>query len=87
MSVPAADTPRLYQQVAATIERRLPRGSINRVSVWLRGAPAVLHPRRHGISTLEPFEQAEARRLFEGEVAALAATLITDEELTSSCQR
>ena len=27
------------------------------------------------------FEQAEARRLFEGEVAALAATLITDEEL------
>ena len=28
------------------------------------------------------FEQAEARRLFEGEVAALAATLITDEELT-----
>jgi GntR family transcriptional regulator, hexuronate regulon transcriptional repressor len=28
------------------------------------------------------FEHAEARRLFEGEVAALAATLITDEELT-----
>jgi GntR family transcriptional regulator, hexuronate regulon transcriptional repressor len=27
------------------------------------------------------FEQAEARRLFEGEVAALAATHITDEEL------
>ena len=27
------------------------------------------------------FEHAEARRLFEGEVAALAATLITDEEL------
>ncbi len=27
------------------------------------------------------FDQAEARRLFEGEVAALAATLITDEEL------
>lgn len=27
------------------------------------------------------FEQAEARRLFEGEAAALAATLITDEEL------
>jgi DNA-binding FadR family transcriptional regulator len=27
------------------------------------------------------FEQAEARRLFEGEVAALAATLITDQEL------
>jgi len=28
------------------------------------------------------FEQAEARRLFEGEACALAATLITDEELT-----
>lgn len=27
------------------------------------------------------FEQAEARRLFEGEIAALAATHITDEEL------
>ena len=27
------------------------------------------------------FDHAEARRLFEGEVAALAATLITDEEL------
>ncbi len=27
------------------------------------------------------FDQAEARRLFEGEAAALAATLITDEEL------
>lgn len=27
------------------------------------------------------FDMAEARRLFEGEVAALAATLITDEEL------
>jgi len=30
---------------------------------------------------LNAFDHAEARRLFEGEVAALAATLITDEEL------
>jgi len=40
-------------------------------------------PRRHRHRRPGPqcLRHAEARRLFEGEVAALAATLITDEEL------
>jgi GntR family hexuronate regulon transcriptional repressor len=41
-------------------------------------APAPIAPKDLDIGA---FEHAEARRLFEGEVAALAATLITDEEL------
>jgi len=42
-------------------------------------SPAPVAPKDLDIGA---FEHAEARRLFEGEVAALAATLITDEELT-----
>ncbi|MET0534768.1 MAG: FadR/GntR family transcriptional regulator [Steroidobacter sp.] len=47
-----------------------------------------VYVRQPSVSTTAPkdldigaFDQAEARRLFEGEVAALAATHITDEEL------
>jgi GntR family transcriptional regulator, hexuronate regulon transcriptional repressor len=119
MSLPAASTPRLYQQVAAAIERAIAHGQyqpghrlaserdlaeemgVSRPTV--RRAVIALEMRgllesrqgsgiyvRRGTVT-EPasareldigaFDQAEARRLFEGEVAALAATLITDEEL------
>jgi DNA-binding FadR family transcriptional regulator len=119
MSAPAANTPRLYQQVAAIIERAIAEGryqpgqrlaserdlaeelgvsrpTVRRavIALEMRGmlesrqgsgvyvrktsaaAPAPLRDLDIGA-----FDQAEARRLFEGEVAALAATLITDEEL------
>jgi GntR family transcriptional regulator, hexuronate regulon transcriptional repressor len=46
--------------------------------VYVRRVTAAPAPRELDIGA---FDQAEARRLFEGEVAALAATLITDEEL------
>jgi DNA-binding FadR family transcriptional regulator len=47
--------------------------------VYVRsGAPQAPPPRDLDIGA---FDQAEARRLFEGEAAALAATLITDDEL------
>ena len=118
MSVPEASSGRLYQQVAAAIEREntegryqpgqrlaserdlaetfgVSRPTVRRavIALEMRGlleskqgsgvyvrrvtaAPAP--PRELDISA---FDQAEARRLFEGEVAALAATLITAEEL------
>ena len=44
-------------------------------------APAASPPTAPKDLDIGAFEHAEARRLFEGEVAALAATLITDEEL------
>lgn len=47
--------------------------------VYVRQASATLPPPKD--LDIGAFDQAEARRLFEGEVAALAATLITDEEL------
>src|SRR5262249_2526858 len=48
--------------------------------VYVRQAsPPTAPPRDLDIGA---FDQAEARRLFEGEAAALAATLITDQELT-----
>jgi len=119
MSAPAANTARLYQQVAATIERAIAEGryqpgqrlaserdlaeelgvsrpTVRRavIALEMRGmlesrqgsgvyvrktsAAAPAPPRDLDIGA---FDQAEARRLFEGEVAALAATLITDEEL------
>jgi len=118
MSAPVANTGRLYQQVAATIERAVAEGfyqpgqrlaserdlaeefGVSRPT--LRRAVIALEMRgllesrqgsgvyvRKSTATAPPpreldigaFDQAEARRLFEGEVAALAATLITDEEL------
>jgi GntR family hexuronate regulon transcriptional repressor len=119
MSTPAANTPRLYQQVAATIERAIAQGqyqpgqrlaserdlaedmgvsrpTVRRavIALEMRGLlesrqGSGIYVRRRTVavngSTREldigAFDQAEARRLFEGEVAALAATLITDEEL------
>jgi DNA-binding FadR family transcriptional regulator len=47
--------------------------------VYVRQASATPAPPKD--LDIGAFDQAEARRLFEGEVAALAATLITDEEL------
>jgi DNA-binding FadR family transcriptional regulator len=47
--------------------------------VYVRQASATPPPPKD--LDIGAFDQAEARRLFEGEVAALAATLITDEEL------
>lgn len=119
MSVPAASTPRLYQQVAATIERAIAHGqyqpghrlaserdlaeemgvsrpTVRRavIALEMRGLlesrqGSGIYVRRRTVTEPTPareldigaFDQAEARRLFEGEVAALAATLITDEEL------
>ena len=118
MSVPEPSPGRLYQQVAATIERAIVDGryqpgqrlaserdlaeefgvsrpTVRRavIALEMRGllesrqgsgvyvrriAAAAAPPRELDIGA---FDQAEARRLFEGEVAALAATLITDEEL------
>lgn len=48
------------------------------VYVRAGGQPPTPPPRDLDIGA---FDQAEARRLFEGEAAALAATLITDDEL------
>src|SRR5215470_17495312 len=118
MITPGANSPRLYQQVAATIERSITQGqyqpgqrlaserdlaeefgvsrpTVRRavIALEMRGlleskqgsgvyvcrVTAVPSPSRE--LDIGAFDQAEARRLFEGEVAALAATLITDEEL------
>jgi GntR family hexuronate regulon transcriptional repressor len=119
MSAPAANTPRLYQQVAATIERAIAEGqyqpgqrlaserdlaeelgvsrpTVRRavIALEMRGLlesrqGSGVYVRKTSVAAPAPprdldigaFDQAEARRLFEGEVAALAATLITDEEL------
>jgi GntR family hexuronate regulon transcriptional repressor len=119
MSAPAANTARLYQQVAATIERAITDGryqpgqrlaserdlaeefgvsrpTVRRavIALEMRGMleskqGSGVYVRRTTVAAPAPardldigaFDQAEARRLFEGEVAALAATLITDEEL------
>ena len=119
MSLPAASTPRLYQQVAAAIERAIAHGqyqpghrlaserdlaeemgvsrpTVRRavIALEMRGLlesrqGSGIYVRRGTVTEPAPareldigaFDQAEARRLFEGEVAALAATLITDEEL------
>lgn len=120
MSIPAVNSLRRYQQIAAAIERAVADGQyqpgqrlaserdlaeefgVSRPTV--RRAVIALEMRglleaRQGSGiyvcqfTAAPpaaaakdldigaFDHAEARRLFEGEVAALAATLITDEEL------
>jgi GntR family transcriptional regulator, hexuronate regulon transcriptional repressor len=119
MSTPAANSPRLYQQIAATIERGIAEGryqpgqrlaserdlaeelGVSRptlrravIALEMRGLlesrqGSGVYVRRTTVAASAPtrdldigaFDQAEARRLFEGEVAALAATLITDEEL------
>jgi GntR family hexuronate regulon transcriptional repressor len=119
MSTPAANSPRLYQQVAASIEQAIAEGryhpgqrlaserdmaeelGVSRptlrravISLEMRGllesrqGSGVYVRKTTGAASAPPrdldigaFDQAEARRLFEGEVAALAATLITDEEL------
>ncbi len=119
MTTPGANTPRLYQQVAATIEGAIARGqyqpgqrlaserdlaeelgvsrpTVRRavIALEMRGLlesrqGSGIYVRRRTVAAAVPpreldigaFDQAEARRLFEGEVAALAATLITDEEL------
>jgi GntR family hexuronate regulon transcriptional repressor len=120
MSIPAVNSLRRYQQIAAAIERAVADGQyqpgqrlaserdlaeefgVSRPTV--RRAVIALEMRglleaRQGsgiyvcqLTAAPPaaaakdldigaFDHAEARRLFEGEVAALAATLITDEEL------
>src|SRR6476659_8776012 len=118
MSTPAANSPRLYEQVAESIERAIAEGryhpgqrlaserdlaeefgvsrpTVRRavIALEMRGLlesrqGSGVYVRRIAASAAPPreldigaFDQAEARRLFEGEVAALAATLITDEEL------
>src|SRR5215469_16087368 len=116
MSVPEASSGRLYQQVAATIERAITQGeyqpgqrlaserdlaeelgvsrpTVRRAVIALemrgllesRQGSGIYVRRRTAGGPPTPreldigaFDQAEARRLFEGEVAALAATLITD---------
>lgn len=48
------------------------------------GVYVIEHPKESGMTSeldVGPFELTEARILFEGETAALAATLITDEEI------
>jgi len=119
MSAPAAaNTGRLYQQVAGILERAIAEGryqpgqrlaserdlaeqlgvsrpTVRRavIALEMRGLlesrqGSGVYVRRTTVAPPPPreldigaFDQAEARRLFEGEVAALAATLITDEEL------
>jgi DNA-binding FadR family transcriptional regulator len=114
-----ANTPRLYQQVATTLEQAITQGqyqpgqrlaserdlaeelgvsrpTVRRavIALEMRGLlesrqGSGIYVRRTTVAVPPPpreldigaFDQAEARRLFEGEVAALAATLITDEEL------
>jgi GntR family transcriptional regulator, hexuronate regulon transcriptional repressor len=118
MSIPAVNSLRLYQQVAATIERAIAEGqyqpgqrlaserdlaeefgvsrpTVRRavIALEMRGLlearqgsgvyvrqPSASAPAPRDLD-IDAFDHAEARRLFEGEVAALAATLITDEEL------
>jgi GntR family hexuronate regulon transcriptional repressor len=120
MSTPAVNSLRLYQQVAAAIERaiaegkyapgqRLPserdlaeefgvsRPTLRRAIIALEVRGLLEARQGSGVYVRQPsaaeaaptlrdldigaFEHAEARRLFEGEVAALAATSITDQEL------
>ena len=120
MSIPTVNALRLYQQVAAAIERAIADGryqpgqrlaserdlaeefgvsrpTVRRavIALEMRGLLEArqgsgVYVRQTRASTPAPgpkdldidaFDHAEARRLFEGEVAALAATLITDEEL------
>src|SRR6201986_4479641 len=119
MSAPEASSGRLYQQVAATIERGITEGryqpgqrlaserdlaeefgvsrpTVRRAVIALEKRGLLESKQGSGVyvrrvTPITPappreldigaFDQAEARRLFEGEVAALAATLITDEEL------
>ena len=119
MSAPEANSGRLYQQVAATLERAIAQGryqpgqrlaserdlaeelgvsrpTVRRavIALEMRGLlesrqgsgvyvrrVAAVTPTASRELDIGAFDQAEARRLFEGEVAALAATLITDEEL------
>jgi GntR family transcriptional regulator, hexuronate regulon transcriptional repressor len=118
MSIPAVNSLRLYQQVAASIERAIAEGqyhpgqrlaserdlaeefgvsrpTVRRavIALEMRGLlearqgsgvyvrqPSASAPAPRDLD-IDAFDHAEARRLFEGEVAALAATLITDEEL------
>jgi GntR family transcriptional regulator, hexuronate regulon transcriptional repressor len=120
MSMPAVNSLRLYQQVAATIERAIGDGryqpgqrlaserdlaeefcvsrpTVRRAVIALEMRGLLEARQGSGVYVRQPsasklasapkdldidaFDHAEARRLFEGEVAALAATLITDEEL------
>src|SRR6267154_4641659 len=119
MSMPAVNSLRLYQQVAAAIELAIAEGryqpgqrltserdlaeefgvsrpTVRRAVIALemrgllesRQGSGVYVRRTSAVAPAPPrdldigaFDQAEARRLFEGDVAALAATLITDEEL------
>jgi GntR family transcriptional regulator, hexuronate regulon transcriptional repressor len=120
MSSPAAaNSLRLYHQVASAIERAITEGqyqagqrlaserdlaeefgvsrpTVRRavIALEMRGLlesrqGSGVYVRRSSAKLARPskdldigaFDHAEARRLFEGEVAALAATLITDEEL------
>lgn len=120
MSIPAFNSLRRYQQVAAAIEQAVAEGkyqpgerlaserdlaeefgvsrpTVRRavIALEMRGLleprqGSGVYVRQNGSSGAAPaprdldigaIEHAEARRLFEGEVAALAATLITDEEL------
>jgi GntR family hexuronate regulon transcriptional repressor len=115
---PSGHSLRLYQQVAAAIERAIAEGqyhpghrlaserdlaeefgvsrpTVRRavIALEMRGLLEArqgsgVYVRQANVNAPAPrdldigaFDQAEARRLFEGEVAALAATLITDEEL------
>src|SRR3981081_3621737 len=116
MPTPAANSPRLYQQIAATIERAIAEGqyqpgqrlaserdlaeefgvsrpTVRRAVIALEMRGLLEAPQGSGVYVRQPspaapapapkdldlnaFDHAEARRLFEGEVAALAATLIT----------
>jgi GntR family hexuronate regulon transcriptional repressor len=120
MSIPTVNSLRLYQQVAAAIERVIADGryqpgqrlaserdlaeelgvsrpTVRRAVIALemrgllearQGSGVYVRQTRAPTPAPQPkdfdidaFDHAEARRLFEGEVAALAATLITDEEL------
>src|ERR1700730_14043782 len=120
MSMPAVNSLRLYQQVAAAIELAIAEGryqpgqrlaserdlaeefgvsrpTVRRAVIALEMRGLLEARQGSGVYVRQPsasapapspkdldlnaFDHAEARRLFEGEVAALAATLITDEEL------
>lgn len=119
MSIPAVNSLRRYQQIAAAIERAVADGqyqpgqrlaserdlaeefgvsrpTVRRAVIALEMRGLLEARQGSGIYVCQvtavpaaaakdldigAFDHAEARRLFEGEVAALAATLITDEEL------
>ena len=65
-------------EMRGLLEARQGSGVYVRQSTAPAAAPPAAAPKDLDIGA---FEHAEARRLFEGEVAALAATMITDEEL------